>query len=151
MNYSKVILDKVEIVNEVLNKIKALPLLENPKFLVDEMSTETWLRVNSEGIYKNHVPVSLTFTLDGLEIKLDRVSEAIDWSNEDLKDKIDRKILLKSIFTDYILVEYKGAYQTNIIIFDSNGVTTNKFKYHEGFSLNKKRSYKLYFPMFRCD
>lgn len=149
MIYTKEISAKVDLVNGVLDEIRAPHLLESPDFSVDEMSREFWLKINlNDGGYKK-VPLSLTFTQTGLEIRLDRISEAIDWSDKDINEY--RSVILtmlKNLFTSHILVEYHGSSRTSIRLFGQDGKCNNSFKYYEGFSLIGKRKARLYHPVY---
>ncbi|GGZ39322.1 hypothetical protein GCM10007049_35870 [Echinicola pacifica] len=149
MNYTKEVSEKVELVNGVLDEIHAPHLLENPDFSVDEMSMESWLKINLNDGGHNKVPLSLTFTQTSLEIRLDRIAEAIDWSDKDLKES--RSIvstMLKNLFTNHVLVEYHGASRTLISLFGQDGKCTNNFKYSEGISFKGKREDRLYHPIY---
>lgn len=149
MIYTKEVSEKVDLVNEVLDEIDALHLLENPDFSVDEMSMESWLKINLNDGGHNKVPLSLTFTHTGLEIRLDRIAEAIDWSDKDLKEsRFAISTMLKNLFTSHILVEYYGSSRTLISLFGKDGKCINHFKYNEGFSLKGKREDRLYQPIF---
>lgn len=150
MNYIKEISDKIDLVNGILDKINVPCLLENPDFSVDEMSMESWVKINLNNKGQNKVPLSLTFTQTSLEIRIDRIAEAIDWSNKDLEESKEFVIvMLKNIFTSHILVEYYGSFRTLISFFGQDGKCTNNFKYREGLSFNKgKREDRLYFPIY---
>lgn len=149
MSYTKEVSEKVDLVNGVLDKINAPHLLDNPDFLLDDMSMESWLKINLNDRGHNKIPLSLTFTPTGLEIRLDRIAEAIDWSDKDLKESSTIvTAMLKNIFTSHVLVEYYGSSRTVISLFGQNGKCTNNFKYREGFSLQGKRENRLYFPIY---
>lgn len=150
MIYTKEVSEKVNLVNGVLDEINALHLFENPDFSVDEMSMESWLKINlNDGGGHNRVPLSLTFTQTGLEIRLDRIAEAIDWSDKDLKEsRCAISTMLKNLFTSHVLVEYYGSSRTLISLFGQDGKCTNNFKYIEGFSLKRKRENRLYHPIY---
>ena len=149
MNYTKEVSEKVDFVNGVLDEIQAPHLFENPDFSVDEMSMETWLKINLNNGIHNRIPLSLTFTPTGLEIRLDRIAEAIDWSDNDLKESnAIITIMLKNLFTSHILVEYYASSCTLISLFDRDGKCTNNFKYREGFLFKGKRKDRLYFPIY---
>ena len=150
MNYIKEVSEKIDLVNEVLDEIKAPHLLENPDFSVDYMSMESWLKINLNDKGQNKIPLSLTFTRDNLEIGIDRFTEALDWSNKDLnKSKTFVMKMLIIIFTSYIFVEYHGLSRTLIRFFDRNGKFTNRFKFIDGLSFKGKREYRLYFPIYQ--
>ena len=149
MNYTKEVSEKVDLVNGVLDEIHAPHLLENPDFAIDEMSMESWLKINLNDGGHNKVPLSLTFTQTGLEIRLDRIAEAIDWSNKDLKESsLVVSTMLKNLFTSHVLVEYYGSSRTLISLFDKDGKCSNNFKYSEGLSLKGKRDVRLYYPIY---
>ena len=149
MIYTKEVSEKVDLVNRVLDEINAPHLLANPDFSVDEMSMESWLKINLNDGVHNNVPLSLTFTQTGLEVRLDRIAEAIDWSDRDLKEsRFAILTMLKNLFTSHILVEYYGSSRTLISLFGQDGKCTNNFKYNEGFSLKGKREYRLYRPIY---
>lgn len=149
MNYTKEVSEKIDIVNGVLDEINAPHLLENPDFSVDDMSIESCLKINLKDKGQNKIPLSLTFTPTGLEIRLDRIAEAIDWSDKDLKESnAIVTTILKNLFTSHILVEYYGSSRTQISLFGQDGKCTNNFKYSEGFSLKGKRKDRLYFPVY---
>jgi hypothetical protein len=149
MNYIKEISEKMGVVNKVLEKINVPHLIENPDFSIDEMSMESWLQMNLKDKGKNRIPLSLTFTPTGLEVRLDRIAEAIDWSDKDLKESnAVINIMLKNLFTSYVLVEYYGSSRTRISLFSQDGKCTNNFKYSEGLSLKGKREDRLYFPIY---
>ena len=149
MNLAKEVSEKIEFVNEVLGEIHAPNLLENPDFSVDEMSMASWLKINLNKNSQNKIPLSLTFTKLGLEIRLDRIAEAIDWSDKDLKESrpIASK-MLKNLFTSHILVEYYGSSRTSISLFSRDGRCTNTFKYSSGISFKGKREDRLYYPIY---
>jgi len=135
MNYTKEVSDKVSFVNEVLDKIHAPHLLENPDFSIDEMSMDSWLKINLNAGGHNKIPLSLTFTQTSLDIRLDRIAEAICWSDKQLKEASSVvATMLENIFTSHVLVEYYGSSHTLIRLFDKDGKCSNKFKYFEGFS-----------------
>ncbi len=149
MIYTKYVYEKLDLVNGMLDEINALHLLENPDFSVDEMSMESWLKINLNEGDHNKVPLGLTFTQTGLEIRLDRIAEAIDWSNKDLKEsRLAISTMLKNLFTSHILVEYYGSSHTLISLFGQDGKCTNNFKYNEGFSFKRKREDRLYHPIY---
>lgn len=149
MNYTKEVSEKVHIVNGVLDEINAPHLLENPDFFVDDMSIESCLKINLKDTGQNKIPLSLTFTPTGLEIRLDRIAEAIDWSDKYLKESSTIvAIMLKNLFTSHVLVEYYGSSRTLISLFDQNGKCTNNFKHSEGLSLKRNREDRLYFPIY---
>ena len=149
MNYTKEITDKVGIVNEVLDEIRIPRLLENPDFMVDEMSMESWLKVNLKDKGENKIPLSLTFTSTGLEVRLDRIGEALDWSNKNLKESnAVVKSMIKNLLTSHILVECYGSSQTRISVYGRDGKCTNNFKYQEILSFKGKRKDRLYFPVY---
>lgn len=149
MNYTKEISEKIDIVNGVLDELNAPGLLENPEFYVDEMSMESWLKINLKDEGQNKIPLSITFTPTGLEIRLDRIAEAIDWSDKDLKESNAVVItMLKNLFTSHVLVEYYGSSRTQISLFGRDGKSTNNFKYSEGLSLKVKREDRLYNPIY---
>lgn len=143
------IFEKVQLMDEVLEEIGVPMLLNNSYFNVDEMSTGSWLRVNLDEIHENKIPLSLTFTTVAIEARLDRVSEALGWSNDDIwESRPAVKSILKNLFTNYALVEYYGSTRTRITLFDRYGHGTNHFRYYEGISFSMKRSMRLYFPIF---
>lgn len=149
MSYTKEISDKIDMVNEVLDEIKIPRLLENADFIVDEMSIESWLKINLKDKGENKIPLSLTFTLTGLEVRVDRVAEAIDWSDKDFKEaNAIVKSTLKNLFTSHVLIEYYGLSFTRISLFGQDGKCTNNFKYREGLSFKGKREDRLYFPVY---
>jgi len=149
MNYTKEVSEKVDLVNGVLDKIHAPHLLENPDFSIDEMSMESWLKINLNEGGQNKIPLSLTFTQTGLEIRLDRIAEAIDWSDKDLKESSSVvSTMLKNLFTSHVLVEYYGSSRTLISLFGKDGKCSNNFKYSEGLSLKGKREDRLYYPIY---
>lgn len=149
MDYIKEIYNTISIVNNILDEIKIPHLLGNTDFIVNEMSMESWLKIDLVDKGQNKVPLSFTFTLSGLEVRLDRVTEAIDWSDNHLKESRNSvKSILKNIFINHILVEYHGSSITIISLFGQDGKCTNQFKYYEGFSLKRKKEYRLYFPVF---
>lgn len=149
MSFAKEITDKVSMVNEVLNEIKIPHLLENPDFFVDEMTMESWLKVDLKDNGENRIPLNLTFTKTGLEVRLDRIAEALDWSNKDFREsKVVIKSIIKNLFTSHILVEYHGLSRTRISLFAQNGKCTNTFKYQENLSFKEKREDRLYFPVY---
>jgi len=149
MNYSREIWKKIELVNNVLDDIGAAQLFENSSFSIDHMSTETWLKVNMSDKESNKISLSIIFTPYNLCLNLDRVSEAIDWSNDTInKAKMNVMLILKNILVSYILVEYYGMNRTQIRLFNQEGKCTNYFNYREGFPFFNKSKYKLYFPVY---
>ncbi len=86
MNYSKEITRILNFVNKVLDSIDKPNLLENSDFEVDEMSMDTWLKVNLIDKKINRIPLSLTIMPTALEIRLDRITEAYIWPDEPLID-----------------------------------------------------------------
>src|SRR5690554_936790 len=132
MNYTKEVSEKIELVNEVLDEINVPHLLKNTDFSVDDMSMESWVKINLNVKGQNKIPISLTFTQTGLEIRMDRIPEAIDWSDKDLKEsKSVVMTMLKHLFTNHILVEYYGSSHTLISFFGRDGKCSNSFKYRE--------------------
>ncbi len=149
MDYIKEISEKIIVIDEVLTELNTQPLFQNTDFIVDNMSFESWLKIDFNYIAKNQIPISLIFTPTNLEIRLDRISEAIDWSNKDFEKSITIiKSVMKKLFTSYILVEYYGRSKTEINLFDKEGKCTNHFMYREGFSFNQKKEKKLYSPLY---
>ncbi|PZX59323.1 hypothetical protein LV84_01354 [Algoriphagus ratkowskyi] len=149
MNYTLEVSEKIKLLNRVLDEIDVCHLFENSDFSVDEMSMKSWLRINLTVSNHNKIPLSLTITEMGMEIRLDRISEALDWSDNDLRDNfLVVSSILKNIFTSYILVEYYGSSRTLISLFGQDGRCTNKFKYYEGLSFKAKREVRLYFPIY---
>ena len=149
MKYNLEITNKLKIINEVLDEIKVPHLLENPDFFVDKMSINSCLKINLIDKGENNIPLSLTFTPSGLEIGLDRIDEAIEWSNKDINEsKVFVKSLIRNLLTSYFLVEYLGSYRTRISLFAKDGKCINVFKYYEGISFKLKRESRLYFPVY---
>jgi hypothetical protein len=149
MIYSKEINEFVSVVDSVFDDLRIPQLLNNTDFIIDEMSTSYWFKVNLNPDRKNNIPLSLTFTETSLEIRLDRIAEAIDWTKNDLIKAVDKiKEILKNLFTSYILVEYYGTSDTRISLFGDTGTGTNKLRYSEGFSFNNKKEQRLYFPIY---
>ena len=149
MNYTKEVSAKIDIVNGVLDEINVPYLLENPDFYVDDMSMESWLKINLNDKGQNKIPLSLTFTPTGFEIRLDRIAEAIDWSDKDLKEANEVvTTMLKNLLTSHVLVEYYGSSRTKISFFGKDGKCTNNFKYSEGLALRGKREDRLYYPVY---
>ena len=148
MEYVKEISEKIIFINQILDEIKVAHLFENSSFIIDEISMESWVKINLNNKGKNKISASFTLTLTGIEVRLDRIGEAIDWSNKDLIDSKEViKKLLKNLLTNYILVEYYGPSLTYISLFGDNGKCNNIFKYIEGFPFKWKRQSKLYLPI----
>lgn len=150
MNYSKELSRTLNFVNKVLDSIDKPNLLENSDFEVDEMSMDTWLKVNLIDKKINRIPLSLTITPTGLEIRLDRVSEAYVWADEYL---IDSEPLffnkLKNIFTSYTLVGYYGNSRTYFRFYNQDGSCNGTIKAYEGIvSIFGKRRDRLYLPIY---
>ncbi len=142
--------DKIRVVDQVLIELKSSPIHENSIFSYDEMSTDDWVKVDLVIEAANWMPLSLTFSQLGIGLRLDRIAEAIDWSNQNLLD--DGEIvtmMIKNIFTSYILVTYRGQSHTSMRLFSENGKQLHNFEYREGYSFNNKSEYKLYTPIFR--
>jgi len=149
MKYTLEISKKIEIVDVVLEEINVPNLLKSPDFYVDEMSINSCLRVNFVDKGENKIPLSLTFTPTGLEVRLDKVNEAIDWSDKDfMESNTVIKSVLKNLFTSYVLVEHYGYYRTRISLFGQDGMCTNIIKHQEGISFKGKRRDRLYFPIY---
>ena len=150
MNYTKDVSEKIDLVNEVMDKINTPHLFENSDFSVDDMSLSSWVKINLNGKGQNKISLSLMFTQTSLEIRMDRIAEAIEWSSKDLREsKAIVMTMLENLFKSHILVEYYGSSRTRIRFFDQDGKCTNNFRYYEGFPFCKgKREDKLYFPIY---
>jgi hypothetical protein len=149
MNYTSEIIEKLRLVNEVLDKLHVPTLLDNDDFSIDEMSMESWLKVDLRVESNNKIPLSFIFTQGGLEIHLDRVSEAYDWSNKEIKKSSSSlSSMLSTLLTSYFLVEYHGSGHTKIRLFSKNGKCLNVLRYTEGLAFIGKREYQLYFPIY---
>jgi hypothetical protein len=149
MKYKDEIRNKLEFINEILNEIKIECISNNADFIIDDMSTESWLKFNLQNVEQNKAVLSITFTLTEIEIKIDRISEAINWSNKDLvyfKESI--KKIFTNLLTNYVLVQYFGSSKTRISLFDNTGNCNNIFNYTEGISFKLKQESRLYFPIY---
>ena len=99
MEYVKEISEKIIFINQILDEIKVAHLFENSSFIIDEISMEYWVKINLNNKGKNKISASFTLTLTGIEVRLDRIGEAIDWSNKDL---IDSKEVIKKLLKNYL-------------------------------------------------
>ncbi|NDV60154.1 hypothetical protein [Bacteroides sp. 519] len=149
INYSKEINKKIDLINSIFDELSVPHLLENPDFSVYYMSSETWLSVSLEHKKDNRIPLWITITKNTIEIRLDRISEAITLSDNFLKTSpANARLKLINVFTSYILVEYYGSFRTQMRLFNPEGECTNIFNYYQGISFWGKRKSKLYSPIY---
>jgi len=150
MQFDIKVTEKVAIVNNALDEINASRLFENADFSIDEMSTESWLKINLNSCNDSRIQLSLTLALDTLEISLENITEVIDWTNEQLRDYRYQVVnTLKNILTRNILVEHYGHSKTIIKILDPQGLCINKFTHMERFSWSRqKKKERLYPPIY---
>lgn len=139
---------KIQIINKVLQEINAPTLLENPDFLIDGMSCDSWLKIDLNR-KSNNIPLSLILTPTELEIRLDRIGEAVVWSDIQIEKFTSKvSIMLKNLFTSHILVESYGSALTIISLFEYSGSRTNRFIYFELFYAIRKHKKILYDPIY---
>ncbi len=147
---NKEIAETMLVVNDVLGKIGAPHLLENDDFELDDMSGESWIKLNLRDRGSNSIPLSMTFTPTDVEIRIDRVAEAIEWSNKQILESRPAVMeILRNLFISHVLVEHHGRTHTRISFYGQDGMRTNCFKYYEGFGLKGKREDRLYYPIYK--
>lgn len=143
--YIKEIRERIELINSVLGDINISHLFDNSDFSIDDMSSETWLKINLRHNKPNKIPLWIIISRDSIEVRLDRISEAIILSDESFTNA---RLLLKTVFTSYILVEYYGLSRTRIRLYNQEGKYVQVFNYHQGIPFWGKRESKLYFPIY---
>lgn len=149
MNYTKNVLLLIDCINNILNDIKVSGLFENSDIKVDQLSSDSWLKFDIKK--RNSISISLIINNDGVIIGLDRVSEALDWSKNDIINSKDNFAkIIRNLFTCYGNIIYHGKNSTVIKLFNPNtGKITNIFKYNWGIGLFNRSQEKLVFPVFK--
>jgi hypothetical protein len=149
MEYRNEIIVNIALVNKVLQELNAPLLLENDDYFIDDMSFDGWLKIDFKPPVDNMVSFSMIFTPSGLEIILDRVAEAIEWSHDQLQNSGEAAMItIKKLLTSYLLVEYYGQIGTHIRLFNSSGEFLTSFKYNMFFFLRRPSKSKLFMPIY---
>lgn len=149
MDFIQEVVDKINIVNEVLLEMGQSPLLENTDFVIDEMSKGSWLKVDIVDTGRNNVPLAFIFSKSGLSVRIDRIDEAIDLSDVLIrKSSTQVKAMLKDIFTCSVLVKYYGSVYTVMKFYGKDGSCTKTFRCMVLFLDKPKQKERLYLPIY---
>lgn len=144
------ITEQVNLINEVLVNMNQSTLLENSNFLIDEMSSERYLKVKYDSL--SHISFTIVFTPLGIQVDVDRAIEAYDVGIEYFNsNKAEFKNLIKMLFTSRIKVEYCGSNYTKIYFYDIGGSQVKTFKYVTGLYLKVGCKIKEYHPIYTIE
>ena len=144
------ITEQVNLINEVLVNMNQSTLLENSNFLIDEMSSERYLKVKYDSL--SHISFTIVFTPLGIQVNVDRATEAYDVGIEYFNsNKAEFKNLIKMLFTSRIKVEYCGSNYTKIYFYDIGGSQVKTFKYVTGLYLKVGCKIKEYHPIYTIE
>lgn len=144
------ITEQVDLINEVLVNLNQSALLENSSFLIDEMSSERYLKVKYDSL--SHISFTIVLTPLGIQVDVDRAIEAYDVGIEYFNNnKTEFKNLIKMLFTSRIKVEYCGSNYTKIYFYDVRGSQVKTFKYVTGLYLKVGCITKEYHPIYAIE
>ena len=144
------ITEQVNLINEVLVNVNQSALLENSNFLIDEMSSERYLKVKYDSL--GHISFTIVLTPLGIQVDVDRAIEAYDVGIEYFNNnKTEFKNLIKMLFTSRIKVEYCGSNYTKIYFYDVSGSQVKTFKYVTGLYLKVGCKIKEYHPIYTIE
>jgi hypothetical protein len=118
--YSKEVQEKIDLINQVFEKIHFEKILKNKLFTIDSsFDFQHYLKVDFH--HKNAINISFHFSNDDLRVDVDRIEEAFYLSNHMIFEKEDYlKEWVTIIFTSTIEVEYCGERYTKLF-FLKNG------------------------------
>ena len=118
MTYKAEILDKIDIINQVLLRLNKPGIFENSDFSIDEMSVEFYLKLNF--VKKESVRFNIKISLSDIQIGIDRIDEAFTWPNNALEyDKKEIDNLIEQLLISTIKVEYCGSNYTKLYLLNS--------------------------------
>jgi hypothetical protein len=125
MNYTNKIIEKIDFLNSILVTKRISKLLSNTDFIVDDLSTIFYLKLN----FNKTIILNFILTDDEFQIDIDRISEAYIWNNNQLfTDYKNIESIILMILTCNIKVEYKGDYFTKLYFINKEGRLLNTLK-----------------------
>jgi hypothetical protein len=147
MKLIKEIKEQVELIDEVLISLKQNLILENSDFLIDEMSSDRYLRIKYTS--SSHINFAITFMPFGIQVDIDRAIEVYDISMAYFNTNKDefRKFIV-TLFTSIIKVEYCGSNHTKIYFYNDNGDCVKTLKHVKGLYLKFGCKIKEYRPIY---
>lgn len=149
MNYNNEILQKVNIIDNVLKELNQPGVLSNQDFNIDEISSEFYLKayLNTPS---NELSLNIILSNFDIQIDIDRVNEAFVWSNKQIKEEEQEiKDIIKMLFTSNIKVEYCGSNYTKLYFYNKNRICIKTSKYITGLYLKVMCKTKEYRPIYQ--
>jgi hypothetical protein len=139
----------ISLFDEVFSSIGQKPLLENPEFVIDQLSADFYLKFYSVA-KPNRVDMSFEVFSEGVTFWIDRTQEMPDYSYKMIiEDPVKFKETMKMIFSSTIYAEYKGN-KTVLSFISNDNIIVGKYKLHMGLlpSWFSPKSRKVYDPYF---
>ena len=154
MEFSPSVIDKIDLLNTVLNELGVAGLFENADFSVDSESAGYYqVIVNSAPGNRKNLPFSLFLLGDEIRLDICGIAESFEWTNEDVAKSRNQIVsFFKKLFTGYILVESCGAAnsKSRIYFFNKDGDFVEKYSLrgfiqkYAGWDCDKH----LFFPLY---
>src|ERR1044072_610228 len=132
MKFEKAVLEKIDLIDSILEEMKIAGLLKNPDFLIDK--NRSWEHYVQFKLKKLNAPeLSIITSYTEMSINIDRTNELFHWSNKQIiKYHEEIKECIKIIFTKNISIDYCGSNYTKINFMDSEGQIERSLKYVTG-------------------
>lgn len=125
--FEKEIQKKLNLLDEIFDKMNVPKILENPFFDIDKFSTNFYLKFELRNSIKNNIPVEIILSLDGISLNIHNVNEIFEWNNSQIIEENSNIVqFFIEIFTSYILLEYCDEYKV-ISLFDKKGSLLNRY------------------------
>ena len=113
--------EQVNLINEVLIYLEQSVLLENQDFILDEMTSERYLKLKYTS--QIHINCTITLTPYGTQVDVDRAIEIYYVGMEYINNnKIEYKAFFQTLLTSKIKVEYCGSNYTKIYFYNDIGI-----------------------------
>ena len=148
------IVNQIEFLDKVLSELNVDCLNENPDFIVNRDSAETFFLIFEVSPQKkNTVNMLLLLEGGGLRIDIDGINETFEWSNKSLQESEREAVdFIKELFTSYILLEYFPS-RTTMSLFDSKGTRLKQYTLRNYLSLmglfKSEYEQSLFFPIYQ--
>jgi hypothetical protein len=151
--FGEIILQQLDLLNSVLDKLGEPRIFGNSKFLINYDSAATfYLRIEYTNNERVHLQFHIHLEGDGMRLDVQGLSESFEWSkNKLLTAKNEIALFFQQLLTSYVLFESCGDSQSKsrMYIFGANGELIEKYTLrgfihsYSGWNCDKK----LFFPI----